>query len=352
MITVQELKVQGDVSIRFDHVYKAFIARGGNDEPILALEDVSFEAGDGEFISLVGPSGCGKSTCLNLLAGLSSPSSGTVEHQGRVVKNVNTEVGYITQDDHLLPWRSQVGNVELALEFQGVPLPLLGHPGFFILLACLLGFVTYRLVGLWEPRTGKRVLGEWVRLLPQASLSVVLLACLATLLADSGMVSILAGGVAGATGSTFPVLSPVVGAIGSFLTGSTTSSNALFAGLQADVARLVDVAPTVLLAGQTAGCSTPRRGDGGDCRPGHSQLNRSAGGHSPARLCISGRMRTMGGRSDRPGRSRRSRLQRPSWRPVHPARSGPAALQTMGRTATSRHSQPPNPSIDHPLRRG
>lgn len=121
MTAVREPEVRSDVSIRFDHVYKAFIARGRGGDPILALEDVSFEVGAGEFIGLVGPSGCGKSTCLNLLAGLTSPSSGTVEHQGRAVRNVNTEVGYITQDDNLLPWRSLLGNVELALEFQGVP---------------------------------------------------------------------------------------------------------------------------------------------------------------------------------------------------------------------------------------
>ncbi|MPZ87091.1 MAG: ATP-binding cassette domain-containing protein [Nitriliruptorales bacterium] len=121
MTAVQEPEVRSDVSVRFDQVYKAFIARGRGDDPILALEDVSFEARAGEFISLVGPSGCGKSTCLNLLAGLTSASAGTVEHQGRAVKNVNTEVGYITQDDNLLPWRPLLGNVELALEFQGVP---------------------------------------------------------------------------------------------------------------------------------------------------------------------------------------------------------------------------------------
>jgi len=88
---------------------------------MLALEDVSFTAEAGEFVSLVGPSGCGKSTCLNLLAGLDEPSSGTVEHHGKPVRGVNTDLGYITQDDNLLPWRTLLSNVELGLEFKGVP---------------------------------------------------------------------------------------------------------------------------------------------------------------------------------------------------------------------------------------
>ena len=88
---------------------------------MLALEDVSFAAAPGEFISLVGPSGCGKSTCLNLLAGLDQPSAGEVSHHGDEVRGVNTRIGYITQDDNLLPWRSLLANVELGLEFKNVP---------------------------------------------------------------------------------------------------------------------------------------------------------------------------------------------------------------------------------------
>ncbi|MGH8936394.1 MAG: ABC transporter ATP-binding protein [Acidimicrobiia bacterium] len=115
-----EARAEGG-SIRFDEVYKAFIARGRSEEPILAIEDVTFQAPPGEFISLVGPSGCGKSTCLNLVAGLIAPSAGTIEYRGAPVRGINTDVGYITQDDNLLPWRSLLGNVEFSLEVRGVP---------------------------------------------------------------------------------------------------------------------------------------------------------------------------------------------------------------------------------------
>lgn len=108
-------------SVSFRDVYKAFVARGRGGAPSLAISDVNFDVAPGEFVSLVGPSGCGKSTCLNLLAGLSSASSGDVDHSGRTVSGINTRVGYITQDDNLLPWRTMLANVELSMEFQGVP---------------------------------------------------------------------------------------------------------------------------------------------------------------------------------------------------------------------------------------
>jgi NitT/TauT family transport system ATP-binding protein len=108
-------------AVAFDHVYKAFVARGRRSEPVLALQDVAFDVRPGEFVSLVGPSGCGKSTCLNLVAGLAAPSEGVVTHHGRPVRGVNTAVGYITQEDNLLPWRTLRGNVELGMELRGVP---------------------------------------------------------------------------------------------------------------------------------------------------------------------------------------------------------------------------------------
>ena len=100
-------------------VYKGFVARGGKART--ALRDVDLEVRRGEFMCLIGPSGCGKTTVLNMFAGLVQPSDGTILHEGRVVDAVNTRVGYVTQDDNLLPWRSVIGNVELALECKGVP---------------------------------------------------------------------------------------------------------------------------------------------------------------------------------------------------------------------------------------
>lgn len=86
-----------------------------------ALDNVTLQVREGEFLAVVGPSGCGKSTLLNLAAGLMRPTVGTVEYGGEPVTGPNRRVGYVTQKDQLLPWRTVERNVMLPLEFRGTP---------------------------------------------------------------------------------------------------------------------------------------------------------------------------------------------------------------------------------------
>ena len=85
-----------------------------------ALRDMSLSVEQGELVALVGPSGCGKSTALNVLAGQVRPVSGPVRLAGEPVKGVSPSVGYISQADTLLPWRTVLDNVALAMELRGV----------------------------------------------------------------------------------------------------------------------------------------------------------------------------------------------------------------------------------------
>lgn len=108
--------------IELHDVYRLFtLPRGRQLDVFVALEDIDLEVGEGEFVSIVGPSGCGKSTILNLVAGLLAPTDGEVRMRGRAVRGLNRSVGYVTQDDNLLPWRTTLANVGMPMEFRGVP---------------------------------------------------------------------------------------------------------------------------------------------------------------------------------------------------------------------------------------
>lgn len=122
-MTVTHQGMSNGAVIDVSDVFKVFVARGKRlqQRAFLALQDVNLRIAPGRFVSFVGPSGCGKSTLLNMIAGLVRPTEGEVRYKGRAVAEVNTDVGYITQDDNLLPWRTLQENVEVALEFRGVP---------------------------------------------------------------------------------------------------------------------------------------------------------------------------------------------------------------------------------------
>jgi NitT/TauT family transport system ATP-binding protein len=96
-------------------VGKTFVTR---DREVEALQPIDLAVLDHEFVALVGPSGCGKSTILNLIAGLLQPSGGVVSYDGMAVSELNRQVGYMTQKDTLLPWRTAADNIRIALELK------------------------------------------------------------------------------------------------------------------------------------------------------------------------------------------------------------------------------------------
>jgi NitT/TauT family transport system ATP-binding protein len=81
-----------------------------------AIRDVGFHVAPGEFLTLLGPSGCGKSTLLLMMAGLLSPSRGTVAVDDAPVDGPRPDVGIVFQSPTLLPWRTVLGNVLIPIE--------------------------------------------------------------------------------------------------------------------------------------------------------------------------------------------------------------------------------------------
>jgi len=101
--------------VDFDQVWLAY-----NDElqakGQFAVEDISLQVNEGEFIAIVGPSGCGKSTFMKLATGLRMPSRGTIRIDGAPVTGPLKISGMSFQAPSLLPWRSTIDNVLLPLE--------------------------------------------------------------------------------------------------------------------------------------------------------------------------------------------------------------------------------------------
>jgi NitT/TauT family transport system ATP-binding protein len=104
------------VALSLDAVAKTFTRRARH---VAALDPVSLEIESGAFVAFVGPSGCGKSTLLNMIAGVVAPSAGRILHDGRRVERINRQVGYLTQADSLLPWRTAEDNVMMPLLLRG-----------------------------------------------------------------------------------------------------------------------------------------------------------------------------------------------------------------------------------------
>jgi ABC-type nitrate/sulfonate/bicarbonate transport system ATPase subunit len=98
------------------HVSKTFHDDG---HTVHALDDISFAALPGEFITVIGPSGSGKSTLFNLITGLAQPDGGEIRFDGSPVRQRAGRVGYMPQRDLLLPWRTVLNNVILGPELDG-----------------------------------------------------------------------------------------------------------------------------------------------------------------------------------------------------------------------------------------
>lgn len=102
------------------HIDSSYAEHGRS---LQALDDISFDVRDGEFVALIGPSGSGKSTLLDIISGLFAQTGGEISLDGEFT-SLTTRLGrtaYMRQRDLLMPWRTALENAALALEVHGVP---------------------------------------------------------------------------------------------------------------------------------------------------------------------------------------------------------------------------------------
>jgi NitT/TauT family transport system ATP-binding protein len=99
------------------------IAFGADAAARVVLSEISFSVAEHEFVCIVGPSGCGKTTLLRVMAGLLPASAGEARFQERRVSGPQPDIAVVFQDygRALLPWRTVVSNIALALEARGIP---------------------------------------------------------------------------------------------------------------------------------------------------------------------------------------------------------------------------------------
>ncbi|PWU20265.1 MAG: nitrate/sulfonate/bicarbonate ABC transporter ATP-binding protein [Verrucomicrobia bacterium] len=101
--------------LAIESVSKTFNGRSGK---VHALDQVSLNIKEGEFVCLLGPSGCGKSTLLNIIAGLDPPDSGQVLADGKAVTGPGRERMVMFQESALYPWLDVLGNVLYGLKLK------------------------------------------------------------------------------------------------------------------------------------------------------------------------------------------------------------------------------------------
>ena len=113
-----------EIVVRLTDVVKTYVM---GDNEVRALQGVSFEIEQGEFLSIMGPSGSGKSTCMNMIGCLDRPTSGLVEINGKLTSKMtekelavlrNQTVGFVFQQYHLIPGMNVLENVMLPLKYQ------------------------------------------------------------------------------------------------------------------------------------------------------------------------------------------------------------------------------------------
>ena len=107
---------------------KRFPGRQGREPSPWVIQDLSFSVRPGELLTVIGPSGAGKSTLLNMIAQIDTMSAGEIVFDGAAVRPADArtlrpgfdrKIGYVTQDDNLLPWRTTIDNVLFPIEMQG-----------------------------------------------------------------------------------------------------------------------------------------------------------------------------------------------------------------------------------------
>ena len=165
------------------------------------------------------------------------------------------------------PIKSMLGQVKLALAFpeitsltgwtvppgRGKAINLFGHGGALLSYATIISYGLYHARGVYRPGAWRRIWSKSISSGVPTSLGIVTMVSFAMVMDHCGMNYLLAKGIGAAFGGIYPFISPWIGLLGAFMTGSNTNSNVVFGVLQKEAAELTGVGTALILAAQTTG---------------------------------------------------------------------------------------------------
>jgi lactate permease len=135
----------------------------------------------------------------------------------------------------------------------GQAINIFGHGGALLLYSSVVSFFVYRSKGFYKPQGLKTILQKTVKSGVPTSLGIVSMVCFAMIMDHCQMIYILAEGISRAFGGIYPLVSPWIGLLGAFMTGSNTNSNVVFGVLQQETAQLAGLSAALILGAQTTG---------------------------------------------------------------------------------------------------
>lgn len=145
--------------------------------------------------------------------------------------------------------------VEVAPELNYAKISLLKHPASIILFSSIISYIIYTRKMSLNILTLKEIVNSTIDKCVPITLTLVFLIIIAVLMTDSGMINILAEVVVSITENFYPLLSPFVGLLGAFITGSNTNSNVIFGKFQETVANQLGINAAIICAAQSIGAS-------------------------------------------------------------------------------------------------
>ena len=178
-----------------------------------------------------------------------------------IVLSITSQIG---------PVKEAVSGLQLSIDYPGfttsqgfvvppaenyAPIQLLNHPAPLILFSTLIGVAVYALAGRWRGGIAREAVRLTYRQSIRSTLSVVTMVIMAVVMADTGMTTLLARGIADLSGPLFPLVSPFIGLLGSFMSGSNTNSNVMFGLLQMETAQALGIGAVTISSIQSIGAS-------------------------------------------------------------------------------------------------